>query len=123
MSEQLAKRTKSFAVRVLRLADALPHTASGKAMASQIARSGTSVAANFRAAMRGRSKAEFISKLHIACEEADETQFWIELIEEYGALPGDKLHDLHQESSEITAILTSSIKTAKANLKKNAAKP
>lgn len=113
MSAELAKRMKAFALRILRVADALPKTASGKAIAGQIARSGTSVAANFRAATRARSKAEFISKMHIACEEADETQFWIEMIEETQALPSERLRDLHRESSEITAILTASLKTAK----------
>ena len=79
-AQDLKERTKQFALRVMRLVDALPNTPKGRAIASQLVRSGTSVAANYRAACRGRSKAEFIAKVGIAEEEADETALWLELI-------------------------------------------
>ena len=78
--EELKQRTKKFALRVLKLVEALPKTIGGQVVERQLAKSGTSVAANYRAACRGRSKAEFISKLGIVEEEADESAFWMELI-------------------------------------------
>lgn len=80
----LKLRTKAFALRILKLVDSLPGRVSARVLANQIARSGTSVAANYRAACRGRSKQEFIAKLGIAEEEADETELWLELIEDHG---------------------------------------
>jgi four helix bundle protein len=74
--DELKQRTKAFALRILHLAGALPHTAEGRAIRGQLVRSGTSVGANYRAACRGRSKAEFAAKLGIVEEEADETAFW-----------------------------------------------
>ena len=88
MSEpDLKKRTKAFALRILKLVDALPKTTAGRALASQIVRSGTSVAANYRAACRAKSPADFISKMGIVEEEADETLFWLELLEESELVP------------------------------------
>jgi four helix bundle protein len=107
-AEEMRKRTKQFALRILKLADSLPHTASGRAMAGQIARSGTSVAANYRAAGKARSKAEFIAKLGIAEEEADETQFWLEMIVESGTVPDNQLEALQLEARELTAIVAAS---------------
>lgn len=101
-------RTKQFALRVMKLADSLPRTASGRALGGQIVRAGTSVAANYRAAGKGRSKAEFIAKLGIAEEEADETQFWLELIIESGIVPSTRLEPLLQEARELTAIIAAS---------------
>ena len=86
----LAARTKAFALRILKLADSMPRTLTADILARQIARSGTSTAANYRAAQRARSKAEFISKLSIVHEEADETCLWIELIEESGMVTSKK---------------------------------
>lgn len=111
----LPERTKAFALRVLKLADAMPRTLTGEIIARQIARSGTSTAANYRASQRARSKAEFISKLSITHEEADETCFWLELIEESNTLPADKLGSLKIEANELTAIFVTSLKTAKAS--------
>lgn len=110
--DEMKMRTKKFALRVLKLADSLPRTAAGRAMAGQIARSGTSVAANYRAAGKARSKAEFIAKLGIAEEEADETQFWLELIVESGTIPAKQLEPLQQEAKELTAIIAASRITA-----------
>jgi four helix bundle protein len=97
-AEEMKARTRQFALRILKLADSLPRTPSGRTLAGQIARSGTSVAANYRAAGKGRSKAEFIAKLGIAEEEADETQFWLELIIDSGIVPASRLELLLQEA-------------------------
>jgi four helix bundle protein len=78
--QELKERTKEFALRIMRLVDALPRTPKGQALASQLVRSGTSVAANYRSAWRGRSRAEFVSKIGVVEEEADETALWLELI-------------------------------------------
>ena len=80
--EDLKKRTKQFALRILKLVAALPNSVQGRAIANQLVRAGTAVAANYRAACRGRSKAEFIAKLGTVEEEADESAFWMELIVE-----------------------------------------
>jgi len=111
----LKERTKQFALRIMRLVDALPNTTAGRTIGNQIIRSGTSVGANYRAACRGRSKAEFIAKLGIVVEEADECCFWLELIMSGELLPKDKVESLLQEANELTAIFVSSIKTTKSN--------
>jgi four helix bundle protein len=85
--DELKNRTKQFALRVLKLVAALPKTIEGRAIASQLVRSGTSVAANYRATCRARSKAEFIAKIGVVLEEADETLLWLELISEANLLP------------------------------------
>ncbi len=111
----LKGRTKQFALRIMRLVDALPSSAAGRAIGNQIIRSGTSVGANYRAACRGRSKAEFIAKLGIVVEEADECCFWLELIMDGKLLPKEKIEPLLVEANELTAIFVSSIKTTKSN--------
>jgi four helix bundle protein len=114
MSEpDLKKRTKAFALRVLKLVDALPKTASGRALGSQLVRSGTSVAANYRAARRAKSTAHFLSKLGDVEEEADETLFWLELLEESGIVPAKRLSELKKEADELVAIIVASINTAR----------
>ena len=113
MSErELLQRTKQFALRIFKLVGALPQTIQGRAVAAQLIRSGTSVAANYRAACRARSKPEFIAKLGVVEEEADETAFWLELIIETSLLSATKVKPLLTEASEIVAIMTSSKKTA-----------
>lgn len=102
---ELRQRTKTFAIRNLQLVDCLPKTVVGRVVGQQIARSGTSVAANYRAACRARSRAEFIAKIGIAEEEADETLFWLEIIEEAALLTAPQLGDLKREADELTAIL------------------
>jgi four helix bundle protein len=109
---ELIERTKQFALRVIRLVGALPRTIEGRAIASQLMRSGTSVAANYRAACRARSKAEFISKLGTVEEEADESAFWLELLIDADLLSGTQIRPLLNEASEIVAIMASSKKTA-----------
>ena len=109
---EMKQRTKEFALRVLKLADALPKTRSGNAIAAQIVRSGTSVAANYRALCRAKSRADFINKTSIVEEEADESCFWLELLVAAGLLGIRRVQPLLQEADEITAILVASRKTA-----------
>lgn len=109
---ELIDRTKRFALRVIKLVGELPRTIEGRAIASQLMRSGTSVAANYRAACRARSKAEFIAKLGTVEEEADECAFWLELIIDAGQMTENKIRPLLNEASEIIAIMASSKKTA-----------
>src|SRR6266702_6229367 len=111
---QMKEWTKQFALRILKLADALPKTRSGNAIAAQIVRSGTSVAANYRALCRAKSRADFINKTSIVEEEADESCFWLELLVDGGLLGAQEVQPLLQEASEITAILVASRKTAVA---------
>src|SRR5436309_9312261 len=116
MSEpDLKKRTKAFALRILKLVDALPKTTAGRALAAQIVRSGTSVAANYRSACRAKSSADFIAKMGIVEEEADETLFWLELLEESELVPAAKLTAIKLEADELIAITVASIKTARRN--------
>ena len=109
---ELLDRTKKFALRVFKLVGALPRTIRGKAVAAQLIRSGTSVAANYRAACRARSKPEFIAKLGVVEEEADESAFWLGLIIETDLLSAGKVKPLLTEAGEIVAIMASSKKTA-----------
>ena len=110
-------RTKEFALRVLNLVDSLPPKRSADVLAKQLARSGTSVGANYRAACRARSAAEFEAKLGIAEEEADESAWWIELVTEHGLLPEERLTGLHDEAVALTKMIASSRITARANRK------
>ena len=113
----LKKRTKAFALRILKLVDALPKTTVGRALASQIVRSGTSIAANYRAACRAKSTADFIAKMGIVEEEADETLFWLES----DLVLATKLTAIKQEADELIAITVASIKTARRNRASNSA--
>ncbi len=114
--DELKNRTKQFALRIIRLTQALPHNFIGKAMGNQLIRCGTSVGANYRAACRGRSKAEFISKLNIVLEEADESIFWLELIIESKIMDEKRVKKLLLEANELTAIFVATLKTTKINL-------
>ena len=115
---ELKARTKRFGLRVMRLVDELPNTMAGRAIGSQLVRSGTSVGANHRAACRSRSKAEFIAKIGVVAEEADESAFWLELITDGDILGGKMVDPLRREAEELTAIFAASGKTAKANRRK-----
>ena len=114
-SIELKKRTKQFALRIIKLVNALPNNSVGKCISHQLIRSGTSIGANYRAACRGRSKAEFNSKLHIVLEEADETIFWLELIIEAEIIPQNKIESILKEANELTAIFAKLYQTAKSN--------
>ena len=111
----LKKRTKQFGLRIIKLVEALPKTQSARMIGNQLLRSGTSVGANYRAACRGRSKAEFIAKVGISIEESDESMYWIEMLTEAGIMPDEKVSALYKEADEIVAILTASAKTARKN--------
>jgi len=114
-AQELKERTKQFALRVMRLVDALPRTPKGNALAGQLVRSGMSVAANYRAACRGRSRAEFISKIGVAEEEADETALWLELIVADKILPETEIRPLLTETNELVAIMAASYISAARN--------
>jgi four helix bundle protein len=114
-SVDLKLRTKRFALRILKLVDALPNKLSAQTIGRQLARSGTSVAANYRAACRARSPAEFCAKLGIVEEAVDESAFWIELLIEAELIPQTQLSELLSEAGELTAITVASIRTARKN--------
>ena len=107
-AEDLKNRTKQFAQRILRLVASLPNTLQGRTIADQLVRAGTSVGSNYRAACRGRSRAEFIAKLGIVEEEADESAFWLELIIEADLLNENRVKPLLDEANELTRIMASS---------------
>jgi four helix bundle protein len=109
---ELQDRTKRFALRVLKLVNALPRTAAGRAISSQLIRAATAAGANYRSACRARSRAEFTAKLGIALEEADESLYWLELVRDGKLLPESKLSLLLKEADELTAILASGRKSA-----------
>ena len=114
-TEELKQRTKSFALLVTRIVDALPNTVKGRAIANQIMRSATSVAANYRGACRARSRAEFIAKIGVVEEEADETAFWLELIIDTSLCGQSQIEPLLQDAGELVAIMAASRKSAIGN--------
>lgn len=116
-SDDLKRRTKQFTLRILKLIDAMPDSVKGRAIKGQLARSGTSVGANYRAACRARSPAEFSAKLGTVIEEADESAFWIEIIIEDKILPPSRVESILQEANELVAIMTRSRKTVMNSLR------
>ena len=113
--KELIRRTKDFALRVIKLVNSLPNTIAGRTLGGQLIRSGTSVPGNYRAACRGRSKAEFIAKLGIVEEEADESALWMELIIESHMMEEKLVADLLHEAYEITKIMAASKITARSS--------
>ena len=111
----LKQRTQEFALQVFKLVDALPRSRSEEIIGNQLAKAASSIGANYRAACRGRSKADFISKITIVEEEADETQYWLELLMNIGKTNQREIITLLEEAKELTAIFTASGKTAKQN--------
>jgi four helix bundle protein len=111
--EELRDRTKRFAIRIVRLFRSLSKTEEARVLGKQVLRSGTSVAANYRAVCRARSKAEFISQIAIVLEETDETEFWLELLIETGIVESNKLQSLLAETGELVRIFSASRQTAK----------
>jgi four helix bundle protein len=109
---ELQDRTRRFALRVLKLVDALPNTAAGRAISNQLVRSATSVGANYRAACRARSRAEFVAKLGTVLEEADESLYWLELIRDAKLVPEHRISLLLREADELTAIVVAGRKSA-----------
>ena len=111
-ADELKKRTKKFALRILKLVAALPDTVQGRTIGGQLARAGTSVGSNYRASCRSRSTAEFIARIGVVLEEADESGFWLELIIEGELLPANLVQPLLDEANELTSIMASSRITA-----------
>ena len=118
-ANQLKNRTKAFSITILDLVDKLPNTISGRAVANQIVRSGTSVGANYRAVCRARSDREFIAKMGIVIEEADETLFWLEIIQLKRWIDFEALVSIIKEANELTSIFVSSAKTVKERVSKS----
>ena len=112
---ELLAHTKSFSLRILKLVDQLPRTTSGRAIGNQLVRSGTSIGANYRAACRSRSRAEYAAKLGVVAEEADETVYWLELVCDGNLIPANKLTELLREADELTAIFTAGRRTSSKN--------
>lgn len=112
-AEALRDRTKTFAVRVVRLVRTLPKTDDARVMGRQLLRSATSVAANYRAVCRARTHATFVAKLDIVLEETDESAFWLEILGETETVPPDRLADLHREAIELTKIFAAARRTAR----------
>jgi four helix bundle protein len=111
--DNLKDRTKSFALRIIRLVETLPRGKAGDVIGRQLLRSGTSVGANYRAACRAKSNPDFIAKMCTVEEEADESIFWMELLIESRLVAKDMLIDLMKEADEILSIIVSSIKKAR----------
>src|SRR5438874_11326029 len=109
----LRERTKVFALAIVRLVDALPRRRAADVIGRQLLRAGTSVAANYRAARRARSRREFLAKMGIVEEEADESSFWLELLAEAGLVVSDDARRLREEADQLVAITVSSIRTAR----------
>ena len=115
--DELIKRTKQFALKILKLTATIPSTIEGRVIANQLTKSGTSVGANYRAACKARSRAEFITKIGVVEEEADECIYWLELVIEANLLKKELVEPLLKEAGEIVAIMASSRKSATINRK------
>ncbi len=113
-NEDLKKRTKIFALEIIRLYSTLPKNAEAQIIGKQVLRSGTSVGANYREGCRARSAQEFVAKLGICLQELEETTYWLELLVDSGLVKHDVITSVLSESNELTAIFVSSINTAKS---------
>jgi four helix bundle protein len=111
--KELQARIKAFALRIMKLVDSLPRSRAGEVIGRQLLRSATSVGANYRAACRAQSHAEFAAKLSIVVEEADETLYWLELLKESSLVKPERLTELLKEANELLAISVAARKTAK----------
>jgi four helix bundle protein len=114
-SIEMSTRTKRFGLRIIKLVDALPDTITGRAIGSQIVRSGTGVGANYRSAIRGRSKKEFSAKVGVSLEECDETAYWLEMIVEGELLPENRISELLEEADELCKILYTTQRSSRKN--------
>jgi four helix bundle protein len=111
--DELKRRTRAFALRVIRLAESLPRTRAAEVLGRQLLRSGASVGANYRAACRARSNADFIAKMSIVEEETDETIYWMQLLIDAELVKAKAMHPLLQEADELLAITVASVNTAR----------
>ena len=114
MQNDLLARTKQFALRVIRLYQALPKNSPAYVIGNQLLRSGTSVGANYRAAYRARSRADFVAKMAVTLEEAHESAYWLELLIESGTVKPQRLQGLLDEANQLVAIFAASRLTAMA---------
>ena len=114
-SDELKDRTKRFALAIIRLGKKLPKSKAADIIYGQLVRAGTSVGANYRSSCRARSRADFISKIGIVEEEADESQYWLEMLADSGILKREDVWPLIKEADELTRIFTASGRTAKSN--------
>jgi four helix bundle protein len=114
-TDEMKARTKSFALRIIKLVEALPSNRTADVIGKQLVRSGTSVGANYRAACRAKSNADFIAKMGTVEEEADESSFWLEVIIESGLMKEELVKDLMDEADQIVAIIVSSINIARGH--------
>ena len=121
--ELLQQRTRKLAVQAIRLVGDLPRTPPADVIGRQLVRSATSVGANYRSACRARSRREFIAKMGIVEEEADETSFWLELLDECRLAPASRLVPLSRETGELLAITVASIRTARMGRRAARASP
>lgn len=117
--EELKQRHKAFAIRIVKMVEAMPQTIAANTIARQVIRSGTSPSANYRAACLAKSDKDFINKLKMVEEELDETQHWLELIVDCQILPEERMKDIIQECSELLCITVASIVTTKKTLNNN----
>jgi four helix bundle protein len=117
MKEEIKRRTKDLAVAIIKMSEGLPNSIAGKHIPSQILRSATSVAANYRAVCRARSDREFIAKLQITIEEADETLFWIEILDEKNWIDKVSASKFYDETNQLLSIFIKSAKTIKGRIK------
>ena len=111
----LRTRTKLYALRIIKLYQTLAKSAVAQVIGKQVLHSGTSVGAQYRAACRAKSPADFINKMEGSLQELDETGYWLELLVDGKVIPAEKLADMQKETDELTAIFVSSVKTAKQN--------
>jgi len=109
----LKKRTKAFTISILNLVDNIPMKTSTRIIANQLGRSGSSVGANYRASLRARSDNEFLSKMNIVLEEADESLFWLEVLQDLNVVDNKELKELLNEANELTAIFVTTLKNTK----------
>jgi four helix bundle protein len=116
-ADEMKRRTRAFALRIVRLVESLPPSRTADVIGKQLLRCGTSVGANYRASCRAKSPADFIAKMGIVEEEADETIYWIELLVESGVMKESPVADLLDEANQLVAIVVSSIRTARGGKK------
>lgn len=116
-SDELKKRTKEYALKIIKIVNIIPETTAGRAIKNQLVRSGTSVGANYRSALRARSKIEFIAKLGIVIEELDESLFWLEILLESKLLSEEMVQPLMKETNELISIFVTTKKSLIINRK------